>query len=425
MTQPLPEALAEVRAALLDPARLVRAVAAGRRRGQPGPRWRRAELRPVDLASGPRLQVTAYDATQAFTGNHDWADPGPQGAAQAVDALLAEPFGNWHVDTVDRTLQVRVTKRGEAQVHRAARVDLPAPTRAHDRDKPRLIDPGEPYLHALGITDADGRVRPRRQDKYRQVEEFVRLLDAALQDALESGRVDRPTADRPLRVVDLGCGNAYLTFAAVAHLAARGLPAQVIGVDVKEQARRRNAALAEDLGLAGTVSFVTAPIATAEFAFPTPRPGSADDDADVVLALHACDTATDDAVARGVRCGARLLLVAPCCHHDLQRQLRAGTAPAPYEVLTRHGILRERFGDVLTDALRAHLLRLLGHRVDVVEFVGTEHTPRNVMIRAHRTGAAADDRAWADYRVLVGEWGVTPRLAVLLADELEAADAST
>ena len=110
---------------------------------------------------------------------------------------------------------------------------------------------------------------------------------------------------------------------------------------------------------------------------------------------------------------------------ESQRQLRAGTAPAPYEVLTRHGILRERFGDVLTDALRAHLLRLLGHRVDVVEFVGTEHTPRNVMIRAHRTGAPADHRAWADYRDLVDEWGVTPRLAVLLADELEAADAST
>ena len=110
--------------------------------------------------------------------------------------------------------------------------------------------------------------------------------------------------------------------------------------------------------------------------------------ADLVLALHACDTATDEALARAVRWGARVVLAAPCCHHDVQRQLRAAAPPHPYGPLVRHGILRERFADALTDALRAALLRLLGYRVEVVEFVDSQHTPRNTLIRAVRTGRA-------------------------------------
>jgi hypothetical protein len=173
--QPLSDALADLRPLLLDPDRLLRAVAGGRRRGAT-PSWRRVELRPVDLRAGRRLQVVAHDATQAHTRNHAY---GPDAVA-AVDALLAEPFGNWHVETVEATVQLRVPKKGEAQVHRAAAArELPV-SRAHDRPKPRLVDPAEPFLHALGVTDAAGRVKPSRQDKYHQVEELVRALDAVL-----------------------------------------------------------------------------------------------------------------------------------------------------------------------------------------------------------------------------------------------------
>jgi hypothetical protein len=146
------------------------------------------------------------------------------------------------------------------------------------------------------------------------------------------------------------------------------------------------------------------------------------DGADVVLALHACDTATDEALARAVRWAAPVVLASPCCHHDIQRQL-VGDSPHPYGAVTRHGILRERLADVLTDALRAAVLRMLGYRVDVVEFVGSEHTPRNTLIRAVRTGAGAPPEVLADYRELTAAWGVTPHLAVLLADELR--DATT
>jgi hypothetical protein len=139
----------------------------------------------------------------------------------------------------------------------------------------------------------------------------------------------------------------------------------------------------------------------------------------VVLSLHACDTATDDALAQAVAWQAPAILASPCCHHDLQRQLKAAPAPAPYALLTRHAILRERFGDALTDALRAALLRRVGYSVDVVQFVASEYTPRNTMIKAvRRTSDGEISNVDEDYDALVRGWGVTPRLQTLLADAL-------
>jgi hypothetical protein len=133
-----------------------------------------------------------------------------------------------------------------------------------------------------------------------------------------------------------------------------------------------------------------------------------------VLALHACDTATDEALAQAVGWSAPLVLAAPCCHHHLQAQLRRQPSPAPYAMLTRHGILRERLADTLTDALRACLLRMHGYRVDVVEFVASAHTPRNTLLRAVHTGAPAPAEVAQEYADLVRQWQVTPRLAELL-----------
>jgi len=394
MPESLPDALARVRELVLEDQALVRALASGRRKGMK-PRWRRVELRYVDLKAGRHLQVTRYDDTQAHVSNH--ADP-----ATELDELLTEPFGNWHVDTTTQTLQLRVTKSGDAMVSSRAR-EVEAPVRDHDRAKPRLLPEDDPVLVELGISDREGRVKPSRRAKYRQVEEFLRELQAALDDAIDAGRLS-PTAADPLRIVDLGCGNAYLTFAAHAWLSrVRGLPVRLVGVDVKEQSRRHNTDVAARLGVDDEVSFLAAGIDEVRL----------DELPHVVLALHACDTATDDALARAVDWGAPLVLAAPCCHHDISRQLREHPAPEPYALLTRDGILRERFADTLTDALRAALLRTRGYRVEVVEFVGSQHTPRNTLIRAVATGVAAGP-AEQEYAELTRTWQVTPRLAELL-----------
>jgi len=399
MAEPLLRELNRLRALVLDPDVLVKVVASGRQKGEQ-PTWRRAEMRYVDLKAGRHLQVTTYDDTQAFTANHAVGDA----ARDAVDALLDEPFASWHVDTTTQSHQLRVTKKLEAVVHTTDRVEPVAAEREHDREKQRLLPEDDPTFIALGISDADGRLKPSRQAKYRQVEEFLRLLDASITDALDKGRLRRPTAEDPLRIVDLGCGNAYLTFAAQRYLAGvRGLPVQLTGVDVKEQSREHNAGVAAGLGVAA--DFVVGTIGGVEL---DPAP-------EVVLALHACDTATDEALAQAVRWQAPLVLAAPCCHHDIAAQLRKAPTPSPYAMLTRHGILRERLADTLTDGLRASLLRQQGYRVDVVQFVESQHTPRNTMLRAVRTGGPVKGGSVRkEYDELVTAWGIRPKLAELL-----------
>jgi SAM-dependent methyltransferase len=405
----LDTALAALRPLLLDADELVRAIAAGRRRGT-APAHRRAEVRPVELAAGRRLQVVV-------TADRPGAAPltrnlsGPD-AETAVDALLAEPFGSWHVETRDETRQLRVTKKGQAQVHvaRTSRRDVRARPAAHDRVKQRLLDPGDPLFTALGA-DADKR---------RQVDAFLRLLAPAAGRALDRAAASR----RAVHVVDLGCGNAYLTFAAHRYLATRaaerGLAVRTVGVDVRADVVDRNAQLAARLALPG-LTFVVGTIQAADPGLAEAVGGAGE--VDVVLALHACDTATDDALARAVGWRAPVVLAAPCCHHEVQAQLARrqaeGDAPAPpHATLLRHGILRERFADVLTDVLRAGILRSVGYRVEVVEFVDSRHTPRNALIRAEFTGAPGGEARWAETRDLARAWGVRPRLAALvLADD--------
>ncbi|ADD45512.1 class I SAM-dependent methyltransferase [Stackebrandtia nassauensis] len=374
MTESLEQALAEIRGLLAERHKLVRAVASGRRRNE-RPAHVKTELRPVAVKGGVKLQISQHDGQRPLVTNVDGDE-----ADKRVDDVLAEPYGNWLVETTEATVQLRVTKRGDAQVHRAAASrdrDL-----AHDRTPPHLIAPDDPLFRELGAGAA----------KRRQVDAFLRAVASLLGDgaAVE-------------HVVDLGCGNAYLTFATHRYLNLAGADPRVTGVDVREDQRHRNTELAQKLGVGERVRFIAGTAAE------TPL-----DDVDMVLALHACDTATDDALARGVSLGAKHIVAAPCCHHDLAAQLRKAAAPSPYGQLTADGILRERFADVLTDALRATLLRAHGYRVDVIEFIDSAHTPRNTLLRATRSTATPDPRHAEEFRQLTSQWNIRPYLADLL-----------
>ena len=397
-----PELMA-LRDLLLDESALVRAIASGRQRNTDVP-FRRVELRYVDVSAGRRLQVTSYDDTQAFTRN---LEPG-QPAGEAVDQLVGVPFANWHVETVTETVQLRVTKKGRVLEHRSAKPQPAAPDRRHDRAKRRRLDETDPLFSVLGLTTKDGRVKPSRIAKFRQVQELLAALDPLLDEAVALGPGGQLSEQRPLRLVDLGCGNAYLTFAAFRYLSAvKGLPVHAVGIDVKAQARAHNTAVAEQLGVSGQLRFVESTIGDAEV----------DEPPDLVMALHACDTATDEALARAVRWRAPVIVAAPCCHNDIQRQLDAEHVPPAYRLITRHGILKERFADGLTDALRAAILRMVGYRVEVIEFVDSRHTPRNALIRAVRTAVPPPAAAVEAYWSLVAQWGVQPALATLLAGD--------
>jgi len=329
----------------------------------------RVTVRPIEVKAGPALQIVTEDGVRPTTKTV------PVTKA-AVDAIVDEQYRNWHVETARQTVKVQISKKGRVLLSHGAPPVRTTMVKSHDREKRHLLDPGDPLFDVIG-----GDARKRRQ-----VDAFLRALDATLPEQVPD----------KLRVVDLGCGNAYLTFAAYRYLTGRGLDVRLTGVDVRSDQRERNTRLARELGFDG-VDFVAGTILDA------PVAGRVD----VVLALHACDTATDEALARAIEWDARWILAAPCCHKDISRQLRKSDATA----LTRSGILRERFADVLTDALRAAILRERGYAVDVVEFVDSVHTPRNLLLKAVRGNSPT---ASDDYQALVAEWGVRPHLTELL-----------
>jgi SAM-dependent methyltransferase len=354
---------------------------------------RKAVVRPVEVQGRRALQVVTYDARRSTTSNV------PDATAPEVRDLLRAPFRHVVVELASEVLEGRVTKKGGLVTSRTSVEERPVDL-GHDRRKARPIPEDAPFLELLGISSG-GRVKPSRQAKYRQINDFIRLLDSA--PSFPSGG-----PDGTVRVVDLGCGNAYLTFAVYHHLTiTRGLPCALVGVDRTAELIERNGERADGLGWGG-LRFEAGDIASYQ----------PDDPPDLVVALHACDTASDHALASYVRWGSDLAMVAPCCHHDLHTQLHSHAVAPGEAVLLRHGIIRERFGDVLTDAARAAILRVLGHDVDVVEFVSPEHTPKNVLIRAANRGLPVPADLVPAYLDLMKRWRVRPFLAELLRDQL-------
>ena len=381
------EAFQEAASKILDTSTFVRAVLSGRRRNMTVP-FERIDIRPVEIKGVLHLQLMQNDGRATTTKNL-------LPTALEVDQLLDSGYANIMVESTSQAYSIRVTKSGDAQVHTEKRTS--EQNLAHDKKKDRLLDSNDPFLLEVGIADAKGVIKPSRQDKYKQVEEFLRLLSPALNAAIDAGQIHKPTSAQPLRITDLGCGHAYLTFAAHQFLMNSGIPVVVTGIDVRTESRDRNNAIAQKLGITKTISFKAEEISktTAEAA-------------DIAIALHACDTATDDAIAWAVNGGAKLLLIAPCCHHDIQKQI--DTAPEPWGALTKFGLMKERLGDLLTDSFRAQLLRLVGYRVEVIEFIGGEHTPRNLMIRAVKTDAKPEQLDIDRYLEITAQWGVKPAL---------------
>jgi SAM-dependent methyltransferase len=393
--------LQEVKERILSEGTFVRAVLSGRQRGQSVP-WVRVVIRPVEVKGRRHWQVSHFDERRDVTQNYDAA-----AVQQKLDELLALPFKSLHVESTTGQLQVQYSRKGKVSIHRQkARAAQAAPSLAHDRQKDLLLPVGEPdsFLQSIGIMNREGKIRPRMRRKYRQINEFLRLV-------VETGVVTALRAEggageqRLLRIVDCGCGNAYLSFAVYHYLAhVLRIPTQLTGIDVNRALIERRAELAERLGWSDLV-FKMARIA--EYEPDTPP--------DLVLALHACDTATDEALAQGVRWQARTILSVPCCHHHLQAQL--GRQPPVMAPVYRYGILKERLGDVLTDALRAHLLRLSGYRAEVIQFVSPEHTDKNLMIRAVRSGGSGSEELRREYGELKRLFRVTPYLESLLPSE--------
>lgn len=347
----------------------------------------RVSLRPVVIKGEMRYQGEMNDEGRTTVKNFDL-----EGARQGVEEMLEQTGPReLHLLTASGDLHVRVTRKGKALESRSAKMERPVEeTPAHDRVKhqPLTAFDSAALLKAIGIADADGRIKASMRGKYDQVNEFLKVIDAVV--------AEKP--EKTLNVVDCGCGRAYLTLAVYFYLTqVRGFEVQVCGIDRKADVVATAKELAKNLDVAERVTFVEGDIATSEPPF----------EADMVLSLHACDTATDEALARGIEWKCRYLLCAPCCQHELHKTLKEG---GPMQAVLRHGILRERLADLLTDTFRAQILRVLGFRVNVVEFVSAEATARNILLKAEFTVKPGQQAAVSEYLELRDFWKVTPWL---------------
>jgi SAM-dependent methyltransferase len=356
--------------------------------------WQRVSVRPVEVQGERVLQFSYFDGVRDVVKNHTGDD-----ALARLDEALCLPFGQLLVQATSGDLQILVNRKGNATIKRMAPTRREeAPVLSHDRNKqhPLPANGRDPLLKELRIINKSGKVAAAMRGKFTQINEFLRVIDQVL------GESPKP----PVRIIDCGCGSAYLTFAAHRYLnEVRGVPAQVVGVDTNAEL------VAKCEQLAARLHYQNIAFRTSSIADYTP-----DERPDLVLSLHACDTATDEAIAQGVRWQAAAILAAPCCQHELHGQLDNQALRA----LLRQGILRERMADLVTDGFRALALRIMGYRTTVAEFVSPESTSKNLMIRAEWGLAPGQPGPVAEYLDLKTFWNVTPAIERLLGNKFQA-----
>ena len=342
---------------------------------------RKVTVEPVGLRGATSFQFTTQFGDRATHENLAVAE-----ARERLGILLTD-FRQGLLQTADADWQILETKVLRRPPTRTMS------ERGHDRRKRYLLEEGRPvpFLVELGVMTADGTVRKSRYDKFRQVNRFLELVDDVVPALRSSGT---------LRVVDFGCGKSYLTFA-IHHLLTelRGRDVEIVGLDLKEDVIAACSALATRSEARG-LRFEQGEIGGYD----------AGDRVDLVVSLHACDTATDDALAQAIRWDADVILAVPCCQKEAYGQIES-TLLAP---VLRHGLAKERLAALVTDTLRAQLLELHGYRTQLVEFVALEHTAKNVLIRAVKGAPAAADVRRA-YEELRDSLGLAPSLERLLS----------
>jgi len=350
--------------------------------GEPG--LERVLGRLVDIRGEAKLSLSLREAKRDTTQNLALADV-PDWLAQQIPAKFLSAV----VETTERVWQLNRSRRGDLRLgsHRAVKVAPPA--RTHDVPKPRALTPSaQPWLVPLGLCMPDGRVRASMADKHRQLERYLEILThLARECGWQPGTA--------LTVADMGSGKGYLTFG-VWELFTRtlGLRATVTGIEARADLVQQTNAVAAAVSADG-LRFLAGTIAETTL-----------ERVDVLLALHACNTATDDAIRQGIAAGAKLIVVSPCCHQELRPQLGR---PEPLAPLLAHGILAERMSEWLTDGLRALHLEAAGYATKVIEFVASEHTPRNLLIagiRREQPDEAARARATAAKAQLKTYFGI-------------------
>lgn len=343
-------------------------------------------------------QAEKYTEKQVFHENL----PDTASAEDFCRGLLDSGWGQLNACGEVFDFSLLLSKKGTVTLVRKRRGgSVPQAELSHNRTKNYLIPEDKPFpaLVDMGIFTKEGKVVKSMYDKFRQINRFAEIIDDAVRE--------KNWKDRPVRVVDFGCGKSYLTFVLYHYFTEiAGLEADMLGLDLKADVIEKCREAAARYGYSG-LRFEVGDIAAAGLPKGT----------DIVVTLHACDTATDYALYNAVKSGAEMIFSVPCCQHELNGQMKTDN----FSVLTRYGIVKERVAALCTDAIRANLLEYCGYRTQLLEFIDFEHTPKNILIRAVKRRGASEDREkyLAEAQRLMEEFSFSPTLYRLLKDDVD------
>lgn len=310
---------------------------------------------------------------------------------------LFQKFRQFNGQFTDSTIQIQLSKKNKVFWKEEKTEAIKEVSLAHNRKKHYLLEESTPYpfLVRLGVQTPEGKVKKQKYDKFRQINRFLEFIDDSL---------DYLPKDRQIRILDFGSGKSYLTFALYHYLKIeKGLDIKVTGLDLKKEVIEECNKIAKDLHY-DDLEFLVGDI----------NDYHDETSVDMVVTLHACDVATDMALARAVKWGAKVILSVPCCQHELNRQLNA----PQLEIMTQHGLIKERFAALATDSIRAEILKLVGYEVQLMEFIDLEHTPKNILIRAYYTGRKPNKKELERYRAFVDFLSAKPFLEKELEEYL-------
>jgi len=328
----------------------------------------RVTIRPVTIKGKTQVSFISQFPTKDITKNYPFAE-----AEKRIISLLKDTYLIANLFTTEKQIILELRRNGKATLRtQANKVTDDLPARSHDRKKKDWIA-DKRFLVELGILNGSGNVKKDKGDKYRQIKKFVEIVDGLVRQQPE-------LADRkPLRIVDMGAGKGYLTFALYDYFThTLDRPVKITGVELREALIKKGNDIAQSLGYKGLnyeAGFIQ------EYELP---------ETDILLALHACDTATDDAIYKGVNAKAELIICAPCCHKQIRRAI---TGSKDLQPILQHGILLERQAEIITDTLRALLMETQGYKTKVFEFISTEHTGKNLLIVGQRHDRPVDTEA--------------------------------
>ena len=363
---------------------MLRMTISGKRHGELADK---VKIRPVKLKEELYFQTSVSDGKKEFHKNYEKAE-----LLEQLDHWLRKDYRQLQMDTTTQSIQALVSKKGKATVKQKIARDMrSARVLDHNRKKRYLLEEGTPipFLVDLGVMTAEGAIVRSRYDKFRQINRYLEFVEDILPE------LDK---DRELTLIDFGCGKSYLTFALYYYLTVKKqYRIRMIGLDLKKDVMEHCQELAEKYGY-DRLTFLTGDIADYDGV----------EQVDMVVSLHACDTATDYALEKALQWNAKVIFAVPCCHHELNRQMHS-TEMNP---VLKYGLIQERMAALMTDAFRADVLELEGYQVQVLEFIDMEHTPKNILIRAVKQNTPLSsekkEKLLDSLQTCMGIWNVNP-----------------